>query len=56
MIENNNKLTTDELEARHYRRMLRFLTADSEGRSHEEYINVLEQTIKAAQELLKEHK
>lgn len=45
----------EDLQMRHYKRMLGFLKADAEGRTEVESKIVLEQVIAAAQELLKEH-
>jgi len=53
-IANKEVLSNKELEAKHYARMMGFLTADFEGRDFNECDIILRQIIKVAYELLNE--
>ena len=53
-ISNKEILTKEELESKHYERMMGLLIADFEGRDFEECYVILRQIIKVAHDLLNE--
>ena len=53
-ILNKEILTKEELEAKHYDRMMEFLIADFEGKDFNECDIILRQIIKVAYDLLNE--